>query len=280
MRRLVEEWVTKFVRMEATDVHFVPEERRVRLLVRNGQQLDELEPLEKGRYEVLVSHMRYLANMKEQNERVPQTGRYPLESGGIRIALLPTKYGEAMSWRLYRPNVNVSSAEGLLRASGHLTWIQDKQSGCIVISGTTGAGKTTLLYSILQAIKGKRVISIEDPVESDVAGVLQLELNEKAGVTAERYFEEVLRADPDWIAFGEVRSKAAAKLSMNAALSGHVVVFTLHAGSIGEAKQRLRSLGITQMELEICDCFIHVMRQEGEVRCIVERSRSVIKRDF
>lgn len=134
-----------------------------------------------------------------------------------------------------------------------------------------------MLYSLMSAMEEKRIISIEDPVECTVPNVLQLELNEKAGFTATRCFEEILRADPDWIAFGEVRTREAARLTMNAALSGHVVLFTLHAGSIDEARLRLRSLGIEESELAVCQRIIHLERKGEDVRCTVRNLQAAIK---
>ena len=159
-----------------------------------------------------------------------------------------------------------------------VTWSgwSEQTHGCIIISGTTGAGKTTMLYSLMASMAGKRIISVEDPVECTVPGVLQLELNEKAGFDATRCFEEILRADPDWIAFGEVRTAEAARLTINAALSGHVVLFTLHAGSIEEAWLRLKTLGITTEELSVCKKIIHLYREEGVVRCTVEHLQSEV----
>ncbi|WP_214847725.1 ATPase, T2SS/T4P/T4SS family [Exiguobacterium sp. s193] len=270
MRELVSQLIHRFADDDVTDVHFVPDEQQARVICRTGDGLKEQEAIPFSQYSSLVSHIRYESNLKEQNERIPQSGVYPIEKSGMRVAILPSRHGDAMSWRFYRAVVSHEVASTLLDPFTDMEWLRNQSHGCVIISGTTGAGKTTMLYSLMASMEGKRIISVEDPVECTVPGILQLELNEKAGFDATRCFEEILRADPDWIAFGEVRTAEAARLSINAALSGHVVLFTLHAGTVDEVFLRLKSLGISEEELTVCKKVIHLYREEGDVRCIVE----------
>ncbi len=276
MREQISQLIHQFEDVGATDVHFIPDNQATRIVCRTTEGLKEQSPISLTHYHSIVSHIRYEANLKEQNERIPQSGLYPLQDSGMRVSLLPSRYGDAMSWRFYRAVVSSEVAAGLLHPIRDLEWMERQTHGCIIISGTTGAGKTTMLYSLMASMAGKRIISVEDPVECTVPGVLQLELNEKAGFDATRCFEEILRADPDWIAFGEVRTAEAARLTINAALSGHVVLFTLHAGSIEEAWLRLKTLGITTEELSVCKKIIHLYREEGVVRCTVEHLQSEV----
>lgn len=270
LRELVSQLIQRFAKGGVTDVHFVPDEQMARVICRTADGLKEQEAIPFSQYSSIVSHIRYESNLKEQNERIPQSGVYPVDQSGMRVSILPSRHGDAMSWRFYRAVVSSEIASTLLNPIEDLEWLQQQSHGCIIISGTTGAGKTTMLYSLMASMEGKRIISVEDPVECTVPGVLQLELNEKAGFDATRCFEEILRADPDWIAFGEVRTAEAARLSINAALSGHVVVFTLHAGTVNEVLLRLKSLGISEEELAVCKKIIHLYREEGHVHCTVE----------
>ncbi|AFS69993.1 ATPase, T2SS/T4P/T4SS family [Exiguobacterium antarcticum] len=276
MREEISQLIRQFEVVGATDVHFIPGDRLAQIICRTSEGLAEQSPIAVEHYRALVSHIRYESNLKEQNERIPQSGLYPFQESGMRVSILPSRYGDAMSWRFYRAVVSSEIAVRLLDPTLDLEWMKQQTHGCIIISGTTGAGKTTMLYSLMASMEGKRIISVEDPVECTVPGILQLELNDKAGFDATRCFEEILRADPDWIAFGEVRTAEAARLTINAALSGHVVLFTLHAGSIEEALLRLKTLGITGEELSVCKKIVHLYREEGTVRCIVENLQSAV----
>ncbi|MGX8178032.1 ATPase, T2SS/T4P/T4SS family [Exiguobacterium artemiae] len=270
MREQIGQLICQSEAMGATDVHFLPGERLAQVICRASDGLTEQSSLPIEKYRAIVSHIRYEANLKEQNERIPQSGLYPLDEHGMRVSILPSRFGDAMSWRFYRAVVSHEIASSLLDPERDLSWLRQQTHGCIVISGTTGAGKTTMLYSLMASMEGKRIISVEDPVECTVPGILQLELNEKAGFNVNHCFEEILRADPDWIVFGEVRTAEAARLTINAALSGHVVLFTLHAGSIDEVLLRLKTFGITNEELSVCKKIIHLYRKEGVVRCTVD----------
>ncbi|MGE6554529.1 ATPase, T2SS/T4P/T4SS family [Exiguobacterium artemiae] len=276
MRKSISQLIHQFEEVGATDVHFIPGDQSAQVICRANGGLKEQSSISIEQYRTIVSHIRYEANLKEQNERIPQSGLYSLEESGMRVAILPSRYGDAMSWRFYRAVVSDAVAARLLDPEHDLVWLKQQTHGCIIISGTTGAGKTTMLYSLMASMEGKRIISVEDPIECSVPGILQLELNAKAGFDATRCFEEILRADPDWIAFGEVRTAEAARLTINAALSGHVVLFTLHAGSIEEALLRLRTLGVTNEELAVCKKIIHLYREEGDVRCIVENLQALV----
>ncbi|RDB34736.1 ATPase, T2SS/T4P/T4SS family [Exiguobacterium sp. RIT594] len=276
MRKEISRLIHQFEAVGATDVHFIPGDRSAQVICRANGGLEEQSSISIEQYRTIVSHIRYEANLKEQNERIPQSGLYPLDESGMRVSILPSRYGDAMSWRFYRAVVSDEVAASLLDPEQDLIWLKQQTHGCIIISGTTGAGKTTMLYSLMASMEGKRIISVEDPIECSVPGILQLELNAKAGFDATRCFEEILRADPDWIAFGEVRTAEAARLTINAALSGHVVLFTLHAGSIEEALLRLRTLGVTNEELSVCKKIIHLYREEGDVRCTVENLQALV----
>lgn len=259
---MIERLINEACKLQASDVHFMPVEDEVMVQVRHGGRLEQLESMSLSDYERLTLHMKYWCSLTETDHRVPQSGMYAGTDGKIRVTFLPSFDRTLMSWRL--PN-----------AAFHLTQLlKDKdvkrfhewsalRQGLLLIGGATGAGKTTVLYAFLQSLIGRRIVTIEHPPEKQVPGVIQLEVNPKAGLDHRALLKETLRADPDVIVVGEIRTSEELRVAYDAALSGHLTIATFHTASIIDGEHRLAQL-IGKMEVARSWCILH---REEEVNC-------------
>jgi len=236
------------VKSRASDVHIEPLKDRTRVRYRIDGILQEKLILPRKVHEAVVSRVKILSELKIDERRVPQDGRFNFRSGGqevdLRVSTLPTVDGEKVVMRLLRKSSNVPSLAELGLRGIALKHIEDSirvPHGIVLITGPTGSGKTTTLYSILHALNTPKVniVTLEDPVEYQIDGVNQVQINPKAGLTFATGLRSFLRQDPNIIMVGEIRDNETADLAIQASLTGHLVFSTLHTNSSSGALPRL-----------------------------------------
>lgn len=236
------------VRLRASDIHIEPSENDTRIRYRVDGILEEKLRLERQYHAALVSRIKILSNIKIDEKRIPQDGRFNFKSDDgevdLRISTLPTVHGEKVVMRLLRKNSKVPSLPDLgLRGKAlkNLSEAVNIPHGIILITGPTGSGKTTTLYSLLTKINTPRVniVTLEDPVEYQMAGINQVQTNPQAGLTFASGLRSFLRQDPNIIMVGEIRDVETAGLAVQASLTGHLVFSTIHTNSAAGALPRL-----------------------------------------
>jgi len=236
------------MRSRASDIHLEPQEDKTRIRYRIDGILHEKLVLPKSVHEALVSRIKILSGMKIDEKRVPQDGRFSFradeEEVDLRVSCLPTVHGEKIVMRLLKKTGGVPPLPELgLRgkALANLQEAIDRPHGIIVVCGPTGSGKTTTLYSAISKINTSRVniITLEDPVEYQIPGVNQVQVNPVAGLTFASGLRSFLRQDPNIIMVGEIRDNETADLAIQASLTGHLVFSTLHTNSASGSLPRL-----------------------------------------
>ena len=240
------------LKARASDIHIEPQEGRTRVRYRIDGVLQEKLILPKAVHNAVVSRVKILSNLKIDERRLPQDGRFDFSDQGqdvdLRISTLPTIHGEKVVMRLLQKNAQVPSLEDLGLNGLALRNMQDAikvPHGIILVTGPTGSGKTTTLYSVLHAINTPKVniVTIEDPVEYQTPGVNQVQINPQAGLTFASGLRSFLRQDPNIIMVGEIRDSETANLAVQASLTGHLVFSTLHTSSAAGALPRLMDMG-------------------------------------
>lgn len=240
------------VTSRASDVHIEPQEDRVRVRYRiDGILYDKLS-LPRNVQDAVISRIKILSEMKIDEHRTPQDGRFNFkvsnEEVDLRISVLPTAHGEKIVMRLLRKTGGIPTLDELgLNGSSlrNLETAMLRPHGIILVCGPTGSGKTTTLYSILAKLNTTRVniMSLEDPIEYQLAGINQVAVNPAVGLTFASGLRAFLRQDPNIILVGEIRDKETNELSLQAALTGHLVFSTLHTSNAAGALPRLLDLG-------------------------------------
>jgi len=240
------------VREKASDIHIEPQANSLKVRNRIDGILEERIILPKQMHLPIATRIKIIANMDIAERRLPQDGRVRLKFAGhvldMRISTYPTMYGEKVVIRLL-------SKEQVLGLESLGMYPEEKQAfeqiitaphGIFLVSGPTGSGKTTTLYAALQRINSqdRNIVSIEDPIENEIPGVNQAQVNLKAGLSFASALRSILRQDPDVIMVGEIRDKETADISVRAAITGHLVFSTIHTNTAIGAITRLRDLGI------------------------------------
>ena len=248
INRIVENILDFAIKSRASDVHIEPQTNRTRVRYRIDGLLQEKLILPRNVHDAVVSRIKIMANLKIDEKRLPQDGRFNYQDGGVeidlRISTLPTVHGEKVVMRLLQKNLAVPSLEDLGLNGLGLQRVKEAikvPHGIVLITGPTGSGKTTTLYSILHMINkvGVNIMTLEDPVEYQIPGVSQVQVNPKAGLTFASGLRSFLRQDPDIIMVGEIRDNETADLALQASLTGHLVFSTLHTNSASGALPRL-----------------------------------------
>jgi type IV pilus assembly protein PilB len=236
------------IKSRASDVHIEPLEERTRVRYRIDGILHEKLVLPKKIHDALISRIKILSDMKIDEKRIPQDGRFNFQTDDeevdLRVSSLPTVHGEKIVMRLLKKTGGVPTLSDLGirgRALKNLEEATLRPHGIILVTGPTGSGKTTTLYSVLTRINTVKVnvVTLEDPVEYQIAGVNQVQINPAAGLTFASGLRSFLRQDPNVIMVGEIRDEETAELAVQAALTGHLVFSTLHTNSAGGALPRL-----------------------------------------
>ena len=237
----------------ASDIHIEPLEDKTRIRYRIDGVLQERLFLPTKVHDALVSRIKILSNMKIDEKRIPQDGRFTFKLGDkvvdLRISTLPTVHGEKIVMRLLPKAGQAPTLQELgLRGTALRTFEQAilRPNGIILITGPTGSGKTTTLFAALSKINSPRVniVTLEDPVEYQIPGVNQVQINPTAGLTFASGLRSFLRQDPNVIMVGEIRDSETASLAIQASLTGHLVFSTLHTNSSSGALPRLLDMGM------------------------------------
>lgn len=241
------------IRSHASDIHIEPREGFVQVRYRIDGILKEVNRLPRNVLNALVSRIKILSNLKIDEHRVPQDGRFKIKVGGkqyaLRVSTLPVADGEKTVMRILDESNQAVSLESLGYWGRSLSVLKDSLSeanGMILITGPTGSGKSTSLFSILTILNtpSVNISTIEDPVEYKIPGVNQTQTNSKAGMTFANGLRALLRQDPNIIMIGEIRDSETADLGVQAALTGHLVFSTLHTNDAATCLPRLLDMGI------------------------------------
>ncbi|MFN9332111.1 MAG: GspE/PulE family protein [Planctomycetota bacterium] len=241
------------IRDKASDIHLEPFEGDFKIRYRVDGSLFELEAPPPHLAEALIARVKVMSDLDIAETRLPQDGRIELTVGGrsvdLRVSTLPTMYGESTVMRILdRSNVSLSLDNlGLVPSvREHLRRFVDLPHGIVLVTGPTGSGKTTTLYAMLNEANKEdtKVITVEDPVEYDLEGIVQVPVNEEIGVGYASVLRTILRQDPDVILVGEIRDRETAQTAIEASLTGHLVFSTLHTNDAASAVTRLVDIGI------------------------------------
>jgi len=236
------------MKARASDIHIEPMEEKTRVRYRIDGIMYEKLVLPKNVHDSVISRIKILSHMKIDEKRVPQDGRFNFVAGDeevdLRVSSLPTTYGEKIVMRLLKKAKKVPDLPELGLRGQALTSLQTSirvPHGIILVTGPTGSGKTTTLYSVIDKINMPKVniMTLEDPVEYQMTGITQTQVNPQAGLTFASGLRSFLRQDPDVIMVGEIRDTETAELAIQASLTGHLVFSTLHTNSAAGALPRL-----------------------------------------
>lgn len=241
------------IRDRASDIHFEPFENEFKMRYRIDGVLYEMVPPPKQLGPAITSRVKVMSNLDIAERRLPQDGRIELTIGGnpvdLRVAVLPTMWGESVVMRvLDRSNVELSLDRLGLRDDDMTTLkrLINKPNGIVIVTGPTGSGKTTTLYAALSDLNDveTKILTAEDPVEYDIDGLCQCQVNQETGTTFAKLLRSFLRQDPDIILVGEIRDLETAQIAVQASLTGHLVLSTLHTNDAPSSVVRLLDLGL------------------------------------
>ena len=251
--QLVSQVLTRAVHRRASDVHFEPEEKLMRIRTRIDGVLQPDVLIPKALQSAVTARLKIMAEMDVSEQRVPQDGRAVLAVNrrkvNFRVSSLPTNFGESMVLRILDPSSQLGSVAALgLEPSveAQLREVIDAPHGVVIVTGPTGSGKTTTLYAVLNEINkvDVSIFTLEDPVEFPLRGIRQTQVKEEVGLTFTNSLRALLRQDPDIILVGETRDTETATLMVRAALTGHLVFSTLHTNDAAGALPRLMDMGV------------------------------------
>ncbi|WP_349237127.1 competence type IV pilus ATPase ComGA [Bacillus sp. REN3] len=246
-------------RSGASDIHIIPREKDTLIKFRLGNQLMPRYTLEHEDCDRLISHFKFTASMDIGEKRRPQSGAYNYVYNnmniGLRLSTLPAYMSESMVIRLLPQQNQIPSFQISLYPSTtkKLISLLKHAHGLVIFTGPTGSGKTTTLYSMLSEtseIVNRNIITLEDPIEKPSQTALQVQVNERAGISYSTGLKAILRHDPDIIMVGEIRDKETAEIAIRAALTGHLVLTTMHTRDAKGAIYRLIEFGVNWLEIE------------------------------
>lgn len=251
--RIVNSILQYGAKINSSDIHIEPLEKSIRVRYRvNGIMVEKIK-LPKSVLSSVVARIKILSKLKIDEKRIPQDGRFQIKIGerriDLRVSTLPTVHGEKVVMRLLERTGGVPALETTgLRGAAYKTYLQGIQAttGIILITGPTGSGKSRTMAGSISKLNKEEVniITLEDPVEIRIAGVSQVQINPDVGLTFASGLRSILRQDPDIIMVGEVRDEETARLAVQAALTGHLVLSTLHTNSASAALPRILDMGI------------------------------------
>ena len=251
--RIVNSILIEALRKHASDIHIEPMEKKIRLRYRVDGVLYENPSPPKSVQSALSSRIKIMANLNIAERRIPQDGRFKIKALGkevdLRISYLPTVHGEKVVMRILDKTALAPNLESLgleQKALDDLKFAIAKPHGMLLVTGPTGSGKTTTLYSALQELNNEdvNIITVEDPVEYQLPGINQVQARPEVGLTFASGLRSILRQDPDIVMIGEIRDNETASIAVQAALTGHLVISTLHTNDAAGAIARMAYMGI------------------------------------
>ncbi|WP_456382718.1 GspE/PulE family protein [Hydrogenimonas sp.] len=251
--RYVNSLFVQAVKRRATDIHIETFEKEGDVRFRIDGVLNKITTLKKGAIESIINRIKVISNLDISETRIPQDGRTKITIAGasvdVRVSILPTYYGEKVVMRLLMKGESIPSLHNLgfsVEVYNKLKSLLKHSYGMILITGPTGSGKSTTLHSFLKEIDHEHfnIVTIENPVEYNAPGVNQIQVNEKVNLTFSEALRSILRQDPDVIMVGEMRDGETAKIATQAAMTGHLLLSTLHTNSAVAAIPRLFDMGI------------------------------------
>lgn len=251
--RLINAILSEAIKEGASDIHIEPFEKKLTVRFRIDGMLRTIlsPPVQLSRY--LLSRIKVMAKLDIAEKRIPQDGRISLRLGGrnidVRVSTLPSRHGERIVLRVLDKNgltLNLADIGMATNAQQAMNRLLKTPHGIILVTGPTGSGKSTTLYAGLKCIHSddKNIMTIEDPVEYELEGIGQTQVNSKVEMTFARGLRAILRQDPDVVMIGEIRDSETAQIAVQASLTGHLVLSTLHTNSAFGAIERLRDMGV------------------------------------
>lgn len=247
---LITKWALGF---GSSDIHYDTGETDVRIRLRIDGELVNIVSLSRPEYKLLLERLKYKSDLKLNLIDIPQDGKYRIvtdsERIDVRVSTLPVRYGENAVCRILDSTKAIPLVEELgfmWTSKRQIDRSLKKKNGTILVTGPTGSGKTTTLYSMLTSLntEDRKIITLEDPIEYELAGIVQSEVDEKKNYTYSSGLKALMRQDPDVIMIGEIRDLESATIAMQAAMTGHLVLSTLHTKSAGETIERLMNMGV------------------------------------
>ena len=249
----VNKTIQRALSIGASDIHFTPQPRGLIVRGRVDGVVRELAVIPNSQQGAVTSRLKVMGRLDIAERRAPQDGRIAVKAGtqtvDLRVAVLPTKFGEKVTLRVLNQAAAPDSLSDLVLAPDVEATIRkaiNQPFGCVLTCGPTGSGKTTTLYAALQELNtpDRTLMTIEDPVEYVTPGIDQIEVNVRAGLTFARGLRTILRSDPDTILVGEIRDEETAQIAVRAAMTGHLVLSTLHTQTAAGAIERMTEMGI------------------------------------
>jgi type IV pilus assembly protein PilB len=251
--RLINSLIEQALKMESSDIHIEPLVDKIRVRFRIDGELHEILEIPNKSHSAIVTRIKIMAGMNIAEKRLPQDGRIEMnvDSAAIdmRISVLPTVYGEKIVLRILNRGNFIKSKYVLGFSEQNLKVfdsIMECPNGIILVAGPTGSGKTTTLYAYINELNkiNKNIITVEDPVEYKIHGINQVQVNSKIGLSFASGLRSILRQDPDIIMIGEIRDEETAEIAVRAAITGHLVISTIHTNDAPSAVIRLQDMGI------------------------------------
>jgi len=251
--RLLQSLFEDAVQMKASDIHIEPDEKILRLRLRIDGVLNEQIVQEKNIASALAMRLKLISGLNVTEKRLPQDGRFNMKVRDrildIRLSLLPTQYGESMVMRILDQSQGILNLDQIIDIESTLKEFREllhRPNGLVLATGPTGSGKTTTLYAALNELNevSKKIITVEDPVEYRLPRVNQVQVNAALDLTFARVLRTILRQDPNIILVGEMRDQETASIAMRAALTGHLVLSTLHTNDTASSALRLIDMGV------------------------------------
>jgi len=280
--KLVNLIITRGIDDGASDIHIEPFEDKVMVRLRVDGILHDIESPPKRLQAAITSRVKIMANLNIAERRLPQDGRVRLRVAGkkvdLRVSTVPTLYGESVVMRILDRSSILLTLEELGFPGDKLSLFESlirKSHGIVLVTGPTGSGKTTTLYAALDKINSpdKKIITVEDPVEYQLSGINQIQVNGKIGLTFASGLRSIVRQDPDIMMIGEIRDQETAEIAIQSALTGHLVFSTLHTNDSCGAVTRLLDMGVEGYLLASC---LEGVLAQRLIRTICKRCRQPV----